>query len=228
VSSLGTYVPGVAAGLNVPVGRCVSSADTSLSLSLSLSAHRAGPLRSALTGRPGSPVGGGVRYDRNGLTAKSPLVTSPLAGYGTPRLNARCSKLPCHALDDVRRPHKVTRDRNSAYTHANVRQAHRERTCRAPGGVAGPPHASSSSRISFLPRALSRAGRAVVSRAPRGVAGRQRTSLSYRARTCRAPGGVAEQPRARVYRCACTSRSSFQPSACIALGAGTLDSQEER
>ena len=38
-------------------------------------------------------------------------------------------------------PQKVARDRNSAYTHAKVRQAHREWTCRAPGGVAGAPHA---------------------------------------------------------------------------------------
>jgi hypothetical protein len=37
VSQLGTFVPGVAACPFGPVGRCVSSADTSLSLSLSLS-----------------------------------------------------------------------------------------------------------------------------------------------------------------------------------------------
>jgi hypothetical protein len=172
VVSLGKYVPGVVACLNGSVCRCVSAADSSLSLSLSLF----GPASAA------------------GLTAKRRQAVIPLAGDGKPRLNAHCSKLPSHARNDVRRPREVTRDRNSAYTHANVRQAHCERTCRAPGGVAGPP----------------------------------RTSLSHCQWTSHAPGGMAVFPHTRGYPCASSSRSSFQSSACAALGAGTLDSQEER
>jgi len=71
------------------------------------------------------------------LAADSDRLSAPFAGFGTARLHALCSKLPCHARGDVRRPHEVTRDRNSACTHANVRQAHREWTRGEPGGVAG-------------------------------------------------------------------------------------------
>ena len=60
VSSLGTNVMGMPACLCGPVGRCVSSADTSLSLSLSLC--------------PGSTPG---------LTTDSPRVAVPLVGKGT-------------------------------------------------------------------------------------------------------------------------------------------------
>jgi hypothetical protein len=137
VFSSGTNVTGVGVRQSTPVGRCLSIADASLSLSLSLSCPSSTPP----------------------LTAKFGRFSTPLAGYGTP-CPAPCSKLPCHARNDVRRPHEVTRDRSLAYTHAKVRQAHRERTCRAPGGVAG----------------------------------LQRTSLSYREQTSRAPGGVAVSP----------------------------------
>ena len=188
--------------------------------------------RSALTGRrSGSPEGGGVSYGRAGLTAKRRQAVIPLAGYGKPRLNATCSKLPSHAPSDVRSPREVARDRNSAYTHAKVRQAHREQTSRAPGGVAGQP----SAYFSHCEQ---------TSRAPGGVARSPHASVfhqdSFRAWrcvarvVCGAPGGVAGQPsasfpRARLYqRRARTSRSPFQPSACTALGAGTLDSQEKR
>jgi hypothetical protein len=146
VVSLGKYVPGVCACLNGPVCRCVSAADSSLSLSLSLSRPSSAPR----------------------LAAKFSRFSAPLAGYGKPRLHAHCSKLPCHAREDVRRPREVTRDRNSAYTHAKVRQAHCERTCCAPGGVAGPTHASSSRRPLFY--AGLRSG-PVTRRAPGGVAG---------------------------------------------------------
>ena len=43
MSSFGTYVSGIAAGRDGSVGRCVSSADTSLSLSLSLSCPSSAP-----------------------------------------------------------------------------------------------------------------------------------------------------------------------------------------
>ncbi len=102
------------------------------------------------------------------LTGKNRRFSSPFAGYGTPRL-APCSKIPRHAREDVRRPSDVARDRNSAYTHANVRQAHRERTCRAPGGVAVSP---SASRVSCHCQ--------LSCRAPGGVAGKpyaSRTSI---------------------------------------------------
>ncbi len=71
-----------------------------------------------------------------GLAGKDSRFSSLVAGYGKPRPQTLCSKLPCHAHEDVHRPYEVTRDRNSTYTHAKVRQAHCEWTCRAPGGVA--------------------------------------------------------------------------------------------
>ena len=124
VFSSGTDVTGVAVRQSTAFGRCVSSADTSLSLSLSLC--------------PSSTPD---------LTAEFGRFAAPLAGFGKALAHAHCSKLPCHALGDVRRPHEVTRDRNSAYTHAKVRQAHCERTSRAPGGVAGSPRARHISTI---------------------------------------------------------------------------------
>jgi hypothetical protein len=143
VFSLGTDVPGVATCSNGPVGRCVSSADTSLSLSLSLSCPGSTPL----------------------LSAASSRLSRLFAGYATP-YPAPCSKLPCHARNDVRRPHEVTRDRSLAYTPANVRQAHCERYCRAPGGVAVI-RSVSSPHCAPQDTTCSKA----FSRAPGGVAG---------------------------------------------------------
>jgi hypothetical protein len=162
VSSVGTYVPESAARPVGPVGRCVSAADSSLSLSLSLSLS--------------------CTASTADLTAEAPRICSPLAGYGHPYL-APCSKLPCHARNDVRRPHEVTRDRSLAYTHANGRQAHCERYCRAPGGVAGTHRAFVSHRAWVSHRVRSLTGRrgALVRRAPGGVAGTPHASSLQRA-----------------------------------------------
>jgi hypothetical protein len=156
VESYRTCVSGVAAWPGRPVGRCVSAADASLSLSLSLSC-------------PSSAAG---------LTAEARRAAAPLAGYGRLYL-APCSKLPCHARNDVRRPHEVTRDRNLACTHANGRQAHCERYCRAPGGVAGIQHASSPQHAS--PKHAS-------------LCGERRGGMF-----CRVPGGVAGIPPSSSY-----------------------------
>ncbi len=170
VSQLGTDVSGIVARQFGAVGRCVSSADTSLSLSLSLSCPSSTPR----------------------LTAPSRRFSHLLARHGSPR-PAPCSKLPCHARNDVRRPQAVTRDRSLAYTLTIGRQAHCEGTCRAPGGVAEIKSASSLQH-------------AVISRAPGGVAGSPHTSFLPPASVSRGRGGVAEiksvssLPRALVSR----------------------------
>jgi hypothetical protein len=117
-----------------------SAALTHLSLSLSLSC----PSNSA----------GSLSCPSNsaGLAPSSQRFSGLFTGHGDPRPHAPGSKLPCHAIDDNRRPREVTRDRSLAYTHANVRQAHREWTCRAPGGAAASPGAG---RISLVQRACS-------------------------------------------------------------------------
>ena len=143
------------------------------------------------------------------LTGQNGRFSTPLAGYGTPRSHARCSKLPSHALGDVRRPREVARDRDSAYTHANVRQAHRQLICRAPGGVAGQPNAFFSPRewtcrapggvAGSPPRTSISNGERVFS-APRGVAGSPSAFFSHREWTYHAPGGVAGQQRTSLVR----------------------------
>ena len=160
------------------------------------------------------------------LTAPSRRFLSLFARHGSPR-PASCSKLPCHAQDDVRRPQAVTRDRSLAYTLTIGRQAHREWTCRAPGGVAGQHDAS------FSPRALVYRGRggvvsntrpALCSKLPchahtdvrRPQAVTRDRSLAYTLtfgrqahceRTCRAPGGVAGQLSLTSLPCALVSRA---------------------
>jgi hypothetical protein len=91
------------------------------------------------------------------LTAPPRRFSGVLARHGSP-CPAPCSRLPRrHTYKDVRRPHKVTRDRSLAYTLTIGRQAHCEWASRAPGDVA-----VSHSAASFP--------RASVSRAPGGVA----------------------------------------------------------
>ncbi len=166
VSQLGTDVPGIAMRPLGAVGRCVSSADTSLSLSLSLSCPSSTP----------------------GLTASSRRFSGLPARYGNP-CPAPCSKLPCHARSDVRRPHAVTRDRSLPFTSTIGRQAHCEWTCRAPGGVAG------IHRQLLLQRALASRGRGGVAR-PHSV-----TSFPC-ALASRGRGGVAGASRALFLQCA--------------------------
>ena len=135
----------------------MSAALTHLSLSLSLSCPSSTPR----------------------LTAPSRRFSHLLARHGSPRPAGPCSKLPCHARNDVRRPHAVTRDRSLAYTLTFGRQAHCEGTCCAPGGVAEIKSASSLQH-------------AVISRAPGGVAGSPHTSFLPRASMSRGCGVVAE------------------------------------
>ena len=185
VFSLGIDVPGVFACPKGSVGRCLSIADASLSLSLSLSCPTSTPR----------------------LTGQNGRFSTPLAGYGTPRPNASCSKLPSHAHGDIRSPREVARDRNSAYTHANVRQAHRQWTSHAPGGVAGSPRTplSRCHLPSHAPGGVAGSPRTPLSRchlpshALGGVADQPSAYFSHRDRTFRAPGGVAGQPSAYFF-----------------------------
>ena len=173
MSSCRTHVSGVAAWPNRPVGRCVSSADTSLSLSLSLSCPSSASGLTARRRRVAVPLVGKITacHPRNDDCHPRGVTRDRTRSYAvTNGRQAHCD-LACHARGGV----AVIPRTSSRATCSGSQDVHGAQDVPGlRGGVADKKHASSLHRLSL--RAACRGVGCLLS-ARGGVAGAQHASL---------------------------------------------------